>query len=133
MSIGDGGLGSFLQSISSLPPLPSSNDIMSKYYNSAMQAQQNLQNDQWAQAQAENQAWLRSEPSIHAKAEHLLRLRLAGLDSKFHISPEEFLACHVANGVVYIFFVISGKAGNTQEEIALFPSDKLITQFRLIR
>lgn len=100
----------------------------------AQQAQQ-AQAFGWAQSQGltqQAQAELNG-PSIHAKATHLLKLRLAGLDSQFHIAPDEFLTCHVSNSTVYIFFVINDKAGHIEEDTALFPSDKLITQFRLIR
>ena len=69
----------------------------------------------------------------HAKALHLLKLRLAGLDSKFNMGPEDFLCCHVHSTTVYVFFLFDGKSGVTQEESALFPSDKLITQLRMIR
>lgn len=112
-------------------PFQSPSDL----YNHAQQAQQAQQAISWAQAQGLTQQALTdlNGPSIHTKATQLLKLRLAGLDSRFHISLDEFLACHVANGTVYIFFVIDGKAGHIEEETALFPSDKLVTQFRLIR
>ena len=99
---------------------------------SQAQLAQNLAQNQYTQAQIQAQQY-NPEPNIHVKAMSLLKLRLAGLDSKFHMTSDEFLTCHVSAGIVYIFFVIGGKAGHLEEETALFPSDKLITQFRLIR
>lgn len=95
---------------------------------SAAQQQQLAQAQQCMQNSAEEY-----KPSPHAKAITLLKMRLAGVGGNFDIAKDEFLVCHVAKDTVYTFFVINGKGGVLEEETALFPSDKLITQLRLIR
>jgi hypothetical protein len=72
-------------------------------------------------------------PSVHATALSMLKMRLGGVDNTFQLNPDEMLLCHVADDTVYIFFVLKGKGGYLQDEVSLFPSDKLVTQFRLIR
>jgi hypothetical protein len=73
------------------------------------------------------------EPSIHLKALRLLKARLTGLENNYNLTPDETILTHVYQDKVYVFFVIGGKAGHFEDEAAIFPSDGLITKFRVIR
>ena len=74
----------------------------------------------------------------HAPQHHLTpatrRNVLANMhsDAEMKVAPEDFLQCHVFNDQVYVFYCFAGRTGVTNEGIDLFPSDQLITQFRLV-
>lgn len=93
-----------------------------------------------AQAQnAQNTNWLPpipmpiTKPNKHEKAIELLKMRMGGVLKDFHPDPnEEFLICHVHKDTVFVFFVAKGVAGNLEESVNQFPSDKLIAQLRLL-
>lgn len=94
---------------------------------------------QYSQLQAMNQAQAAagmaniSTPPLDYIALDLLKRRMAGLTSQFTLKQDEFLTCYVSKDTVYVFFVLNGKAGHFIEEVTLFPSDKILTQIRMIR
>jgi hypothetical protein len=69
---------------------------------------------------------------LNQRAYELLALRLGGVKRTFKLGAEDFLVCHCTIDTVFIFFVFNGKSGCTQEQTDIFPSDKLITQLKLI-
>lgn len=66
------------------------------------------------------------------RALSLLTMRLGGVKNALRLGTDDFLVCHTTLDTVYVFFVLNGREGNTKEEIDIFPSDKLLTQLRLI-
>lgn len=69
---------------------------------------------------------------LNQRALQLLTLRLSGVRGNLRLGPDDFLVCHCTTETVYTFFVFNGKSGNTEEDINIFPSDKLLTQLRLV-
>ena len=71
--------------------------------------------------------------NVHEHARSMLFSRLNGLaGSTFAIRTNDFIWPHVTGDKVYVFFVCDNKAGHLEDQSALFPSDKLITQIRLL-
>jgi hypothetical protein len=58
--------------------------------------------------------------------------RMGGIRAELRIHENDFLQCHVYGEMVYLFYCFSGRDGCVKENIDLFPSDQLITQFRLV-
>jgi hypothetical protein len=69
---------------------------------------------------------------LESRAREMFLKRVGGLRSELRLAENDFLQCHIYGEVVHLFYCFSGKAGVTQENIDMFPSDQLITQFRLI-
>jgi hypothetical protein len=128
--------------LSIFPPAPSANiqamltEIAQAHKNvnnwgdlaqAAQQAQNSIaqQNAHYAQAQPSNF-------HLHARARGLLLDRLGGIEGPCRINPNDFLMCHVFDGIVYIFFIFDKKEGMTKESTDLFPSDKLVAQMRMV-
>jgi hypothetical protein len=112
-------------------------DILKYIGSSQAAAAQALQNQLYQQAQ-QAQNWQISNqvgPQIstpNSRAYDLLTLRLAGVKGAFKLALGDFLICHYAAEIVYVFFVFNGRSGHIEEQADIFPSDKLITQLRLI-
>ena len=70
--------------------------------------------------------------TLASRARELFLKRMGGIRTEMVVAPSDFIQCHVHNDIVYVFFCLSGKEGVTKEQIDLFPSDTLITQFRMI-
>lgn len=70
--------------------------------------------------------------TLASRARELFLQRMGGIRAAMVVAPNDFIQCHIANDMVYVFFCLSGKEGVTKEQIDLFPSDTLITQFRMI-
>lgn len=122
-----------------------------KYINSqetmnAAMAQQ-AQQGQWAQAQqgppplsselmrrmvADGQAPA-TPKGMTTRAHELFINRMKGVrDTGFTLKPTDFVACHIFEERVYLFFMLNGKEGVVSEQIDGFPSDQLIAQFRMV-
>ena len=71
-------------------------------------------------------------PQLGARAREIFLKRMGGIRAEMKVAPEDFLQCHVFNDQVYVFYCFGGRSGVTNEGIDLFPSDQLITQFRLV-
>ena len=103
------------------------------------QLAQNAQSDHWSMAnlasarQAVNSgAQANTTPSLGNRAKELFLKRMGGIRAELRIAEGDFLQCHVYGEMVHIFYCFAGKPGVTQEHIDMFPSDTLITQFRMI-
>ena len=72
------------------------------------------------------------ETSPHDEAQSLLMLRLQWGQKNFKLTPESMLKAHVTRDKVFVFWVVGGAAGHFEDEIALFPSDQLVAQIRLL-
>lgn len=70
--------------------------------------------------------------TLNQRAREMLLKRIGGIKAELKIIPGDFLTCHCHNDVVHVFYCRNGNSGVTQETIDLFPSDTLITQFRMI-
>lgn len=97
-----------------------------------IQAAQQNYNDIQAMNQAQANMG-QGVPSLDYVALDLLKRRMAGITGTFKLNQDEFLTCYVTNSTVYVFFVLNGKAGHFTEEVTIFPSDKILTQIRMIR
>lgn len=135
MAIGDGKFHLFDQDILGLSS-PDYAALQQQYQR--MQAAQNWNTNPLAQQQAaqqqlgnivkvDTQKALRNERALS-----LLTMRLGGVKNALKLGAEDFLVCHTTPETVYVFFILNGKSGHTEEEIDIFPSDKLLTQLRLI-
>ena len=77
-------------------------------------------------------------PDLNATALSLFKRRMAGVrGDQFKMPLGDFLYCHVFNEKVYVFFLFTkggpeAKEGVVSEQVDFFPSDQLITQFRMI-
>ena len=71
-------------------------------------------------------------PSLGNRAKELFLKRMGGIRAELRIAEGDFLQCHVYGEMVHVFYCFAGKPGVTQEHIDMFPSDTLITQFRMI-
>jgi hypothetical protein len=58
--------------------------------------------------------------------------RMGGIRNELVIDPQDYLSCHIYGETVYLFYCFSGRDGCVKEGIDLFPSDQLITQFRMV-
>ncbi len=70
--------------------------------------------------------------NLAARAREMFLKRMGGIRAEMKVAPEDFLQCHIFNDQVYVFYCFGGRNGVTMEGIDLFPSDQLITQFRLV-
>jgi len=70
--------------------------------------------------------------TLGTRARELFLKRMGGLRAEMAVDKDDFLQCHVYNGQVYVFYCFGGRHGVTLEPIDMFPSDQLITQFRLV-
>ena len=95
---------------------------------SAQNVNQNLLN--------QNNAYEQAQKNInqHYRAQKLLIERLIGLSDERHeiFTKDNFITCYVKKGTVYTFFVLSERAGVVEEDVNIFPSDKLISQLRMV-
>ena len=66
------------------------------------------------------------------RARELFLRRMGGIRAEMIVASGDFLQCHVYNEQVYVFYCFGGRHGVTLEPIDMFPSDQLITQFRLV-
>jgi hypothetical protein len=66
------------------------------------------------------------------RARELFLRRMGGIRAEMKVASNDFLQCHVYNEQVYVFYCFGGRHGVTLEPIDMFPSDQLITQFRLV-
>ena len=73
-----------------------------------------------------------SEPTLANRARELFLKRMGGIRAEMKVASNDFLQCHVYNEQVYVFYCFGGRHGVTLEPIDMFPSDQLITQFRLV-
>jgi hypothetical protein len=69
---------------------------------------------------------------LGSRAREMFLKRMGGLRAEMKVAADDFLACHIYNEQVYVFYCFGGRHGVTMEGIDLFPSDQLITQFRLV-
>jgi hypothetical protein len=70
--------------------------------------------------------------ALASRAREMFLKRMGGIRNELRIAPDDFLQCHIYGEVVHLFYCFGGRAGVTQESIDLFPSDQLITQFRMV-
>lgn len=69
----------------------------------------------------------------HARARGMLLDRLGGVRGTMEIHRDNFLMCHVAKGMVYVFYLLGDdRSGVTKEDINIFPSDKLVASLRMV-
>jgi hypothetical protein len=108
-----------------------------------MQAAQAMSN---ANAQAQQGTWLPTLPpqppvagqlqanakTMSVRAREMFLKRMGGLRAELQIAAEDYLHCHVYGEKVYLFYCFAGRDGCVKEGIDLFPSDTLITQFRMV-
>jgi hypothetical protein len=73
-----------------------------------------------------------TQASLAPRAREMFLKRMGGIRNELRIAPDDFLQCHIYGEVVHLFYCFGGRAGVTQESIDLFPSDTLITQFRMV-
>jgi hypothetical protein len=66
------------------------------------------------------------------RAREMFLKRMGGIRAEMKLAPGDFLMCHTYNDQVYVFYCFAGREGVVKESIDLFPSDQLITQFRLV-
>ena len=100
----------------------------------ATQAQLTIaQIDAMTQAsQQVGQAQSPMHPPLGDRARELFLKRMGGVRAEMRVAKDDFLQCHIYGDVVHMFYCFSGKTGVVQESIDMFPSDQLITQFRMI-
>jgi hypothetical protein len=60
---------------------------------------------------------------IARRARELFLKRMGGLRGEMNVAPYDFVACHVAREVVYLFYCFRGCEGVTKENIDLFKVD----------
>ena len=135
MSIGDGPFSAL--GIAYPPNVGSSTPGMWAQIN-AQQAQDDLLAMAQAQQAGVGQSVIRTQPviptapNLASRAREIFLKRMGGIRAEMKVAPEDFLQCHVYNDQVHVFYCFGGRPGVTQESIDLFPSDQLITQFRLV-
>ena len=71
-------------------------------------------------------------PDLAARAREMFLKRMGGIRAEMKLAAGDYLNCHVYGEMVFVFYVFSGREGCAKEHIDLFPSDQLITQFRLV-
>lgn len=97
----------------------------------AQQAQQ-VTRAHWNPPSQEQSASSDNKVTLNVRAAEMLRKRIGGLRAELRVPDGDFLACHVVNEMVHVFYCHNGTSGVTQEQIDLFPSDTLVAQFRMI-
>jgi hypothetical protein len=70
--------------------------------------------------------------ALSARAREMFLKRMGGIRAELQIAAEDFLYCHIYGETVYLFYCFAGRDGCVKESIDLFPSDQLITQFRMV-
>jgi hypothetical protein len=70
--------------------------------------------------------------ALCARAREMFLKRMGGIRAEMTIAAEDFLSCHIYGETVYLFYCFAGRDGCVKEPIDLFPSDQLITQFRMV-
>ena len=71
--------------------------------------------------------------AMQTRAKELFINRLKGVrGTGFRKEERDFVATHVLDDKVYLFYMLRGKEGVVSEGVDIFPSDTLIAQFRLI-
>lgn len=70
--------------------------------------------------------------TLSERARELFLKRLGGIRGEYKVKLGDFIATHIHAETVYVFFCFTGREGVVKESIDLFPSDQLITQFRMI-
>jgi hypothetical protein len=99
----------------------------------AQQAQQKFSNDQLhAIINGTATAEPNRPPPLADRARELFLKRMGGIRAEMKVKLGDFVACHIHAETVYVFFCFSGREGVVKENIDLFPSDLLVTQFRLL-
>jgi hypothetical protein len=149
MSIGNDPLFGPLGILSSVPDLwshVSRPEVEQEMLRQLAQVNQAINMDQVAQAQQAG-TWmpgpslpLSSPPpnrpatgiALCARAREMFLKRMGGIRAEMTIAAEDFLSCHIYGETVYLFYCFAGRDGCVKEPIDLFPSDQLITQFRMI-
>lgn len=87
---------------------------------------------QAAQAQQVPQANVASQPSLATRAREMFLKRMGGIRAEMKVTEGDYVNCHVFGDIVFLFYVFGGREGCVKESIDLFPSDQIITQFRLV-
>jgi hypothetical protein len=102
-------------------------------------AQAQMQHNANAQAQASAVPMFPAPPpppppplNLAGRAREMFLKRMGGIRAELRIAEGDYLQCHVYGEVVHVFYCFGGRPGVAQESIDLFPSDQLITQFRII-
>lgn len=106
-------------------------NVTQEAYNS-QELQQLYQYQQASMQQNVQQAAAIRPVPIHEHAQQLLMGRLHGLATMFTMSTNDFLLCHMHGEKVYVFFIHDDRVGYLEDDANLFPSDKLVTQIRLL-
>jgi hypothetical protein len=70
--------------------------------------------------------------TLSTRAREMFLKRMGGIRAEMHVAAEDFVHCHIHGETVYLFYCFAGRDGCVKEPIDLFPSDQLITQFRMI-
>jgi hypothetical protein len=70
--------------------------------------------------------------TLPERAREMFLKRMGGIRAELRVADGDFLQCHIYGEVVHLFYCFAGRSGVTQESIDLFPSDTLITQFRMV-
>jgi hypothetical protein len=70
--------------------------------------------------------------TLSQRAREMFLKRMGGLRAEMTIAAEDYLHCHIFGDKVYLFYCFAGRDGCVKEDIDLFPSDQLITQFRMV-
>jgi hypothetical protein len=96
------------------------------------QAQTQAHLAQQAQAIPSRQWQEPMPPTLAQRARELFLKRMGGIRAEMKVNKDDFVQCHIYGEVVHLFFCFGGKTGVVQEQIDIFPSDQLITQFRMI-
>jgi hypothetical protein len=125
-------MGSWLGLLTGAQNIPQ--DIMEMGQNAQAQALQNQQAYAYAAQQASQLSQI-SAPAIDERkqAHILLRNRLQGVNGKgFTVDKNDFLFPLIHGEKVYIFFLHGDRVGHLEDEKNMFPSDKLVTQLRLL-
>jgi hypothetical protein len=73
-----------------------------------------------------------NQPTLATRAREMFLKRMGGIRAELRIADGDFLQCHIYGEMVHLFYCFGGRSGVTQESIDLFPSDTLITQFRMV-
>jgi hypothetical protein len=131
MAFGDGNYSSML-GISYDELTPARQAQMAQLAQQAQQAQMNSILGQQTQGWRPDVDQRIQVNLLNQRAYELLTLRLGGVKRTFKLAADDFLVCHCTTETVYVFFVFNGKSGHTEEQTDIFPSDKLVTQLKLI-
>jgi hypothetical protein len=70
--------------------------------------------------------------TLSTRAREMFLKRMGGIRAELQIAPDDYLHCHIYGETVYVFYCFAGRDGCAKENIDMFPSDQLITQFRMV-